>query len=75
MPKLFTEEFKDKLEELQKLEVTDRAVEDLYDLLLVKRVITDSDIYEKTKLLFNKKKKLREELKVMADKALEGGEN
>lgn len=75
MPKLFTPEFCAKLDELNMTRLSDRVVEDLYNILLEKGIISEADIYPETKKLMDKRVQLRAELKEMADKALNGGED
>lgn len=64
--KIFTPEFEEKLDELQNIRITDRAIEDLYDLLIDKNIIQSSEVYPELKQKFDRKKQLRNELDEMA---------
>lgn len=63
---IFTPEFEEKLDELQNIRITDRAIEDLYDLLIDKNIIQSSEVYPELKQKFDRKKQLRNELDEMA---------
>jgi len=64
--RIFTPEFIEKLDELLNITITDRAVEDLYDLLIAKNIIQASEVYPALKQKFDRKKQLRDELYEMA---------
>ena len=69
MATLFTNEFRQLLDEL---EVSDslisRQIEDLYNLLINKGIITKEEIYPKTAEVMDRRSEIRQELKTLFDK-------
>lgn len=69
MATLFTNEFRQLLDEL---EVSDslisRQVEDLYNLLINKGIITKEEIYPKTIEAMDRRNEIRQQLKTLFDK-------
>ena len=63
MAKLFTDEFCQLLDELESTDtLISRQVEDLYNLLINKGIITKEEIYEKTVEVMNKRQEIRQSL-------------
>lgn len=69
MATLFTNEFRQLLDEL---EVSDslisRQIEDLYNLLINKGIITKEEIYSKTIKAIDRRNEIRQQLKTLFDK-------
>lgn len=69
MATLFTNEFRQLLDEL---EVSDslisRQIEDLYNLLINKGIITKEEIYPKTIEVMDRRNEIRQQLKTLFDK-------
>ena len=63
MAKLFTDEFCQLLDELESTDtLISRQVEDLYNLLINKGIITKEEIYGKTIEVMNKRQEIRQSL-------------
>lgn len=63
MAKLFTDEFCQLLDELESTDtLISRQIEDLYNLLINKGIITKEEIYEKTVEIMNKRQEIRQSL-------------